>query len=107
MTANESELLRTAIIRLRARILALTFGLFGGTGIFVATASLLLRGGENVGQHLRLLNNYCPGYDVTWLGAVIGFFYGLLYGAVLGYAVAWVYNRVAARRVPQDADHSR
>ena len=54
MTLREEELIQAAVVRLRARILALVFGLIGGTGIFVATASLLIRGGENVGQHLRL-----------------------------------------------------
>lgn len=97
MTDSDEELIRAALVRLRARTLALVFGLVGGTGIFLATASLLVRGGENVGQHLRLLDNYCPGYTVTWLGAFVGFFYGLLYGAILGYATAWIYNRATER----------
>ncbi len=97
MTGDE-ELIRAAVVRLRARILALVFGLVGGTGIMVATASLLIRGGQNVGQNLRLLSNYFPGYDVTWPGVFIGFFYGFLYGAVTGYAVAFIYNRLVDRR---------
>ncbi|MEM7199747.1 MAG: hypothetical protein AAF628_05735 [Planctomycetota bacterium] len=95
MTFEEEQLLEAAVVRLRARILALVIGLVGGVGIFVATASLLIRGGKNVGQHLRLLSNYCPGFTVTWPGAFIGLGYGLLYGAIVGYAVAWIYNRVA------------
>lgn len=98
MTASELELIRAGILRLRTRILALVFGLCGGTGIFFATAALLIRGGENVGQHLRLLNVYLPGYEVTWPGAFIGFMYGALYGAILGFTLAWIYNRLADRR---------
>lgn len=97
MTPSDKELLEAAIVRLRARILALVVGLVGGSGIFLATASLLLRGGENVGEHLQLLNNYCPGYSVTWPGAFVGFLYGALYGAVAGYAVATLYNRITVR----------
>lgn len=98
MTPADEELIRNAVVRLRARILSLVFGLVGGTGIFLATASLLIAGGENVGSNLKLLANYCPGYDVTWPGSIVGFLYGALYGAITGYVVARVYNRVADRR---------
>lgn len=93
MTTTEEELIAAGVVRLRARIFALVFGLFGGLLLFLATASLLLRGGENVGENLRLLGNFCPGYDVTWLGAFVGLVYGAVYGALIGYAFAWVYNR--------------
>ena len=93
MTTTEEELIAAGVVRLRARIFALVFGLFGGLGLFLATTALLLRGGQNVGENLRLLGNYCPGYDVTWGGAFIGLGYGLVYGAIVGYAFAWVYNR--------------
>ena len=35
---------------------------------------------------------------MTWGGAVLGFLYGALTGAVVGGTVAWIYNRVAAGR---------
>ena len=97
MTAEgpDVELIRAAIVRLRARILGVVLGLLGGTVIFLATASLLVKGGERVGEHLQLLSNYCPGYTVTWPGAFLGFFYGVLYGALAGYFVARLYNVVA------------
>ena len=83
---------------MRARIMAVVFGMVGGTGVFLATAWLLVRGGIAVGLHLRLLGNYFPGYTVSWGGAFLGFLYGASTGAVLGYAVAWVYNRIVDRR---------
>jgi hypothetical protein len=92
---TEEELLRAAVARLRARVMAVVFGLTGGTGLFVATAWLLVRGGPNVGQHLSLLRNYFPGYSVTWPGALVGFFYGALSGIAVGWAVAWIYNLIA------------
>lgn len=97
---DERALIEAAVVRMRARIMAVVFGMLGGTGIFVATAWLLIRGGPQVGLHLGLLSNYFPGYSVTWPGAVIGFVYGALVGAVLGYALAWIYNRIAERRHP-------
>ncbi len=96
----EQELLRTTIVRLRSRVMALVFGMIGGTGLFVATIWLVLRRGFEVGLHLNLLSNFFPGYSVTWLGAFIGFFYGALSGAIIGWAVAWIYNQVADSRHP-------
>ena len=100
LATDERGLLEAAVVRMRARIMAVVFGMVGGVGVFVATAWLLLQGGQQVGLHLRLLNNYFPGYDVTWPGAFLGFFYGALVGAVLGFTIAWVYNRVAESRDP-------
>jgi hypothetical protein len=96
----EQELIRTAIVRLRSRVMALVFGMVGGTGLFVATIWLLVRRGVDVGRHLRLLSNFFPGYSVTWPGAFIGFFYGALSGAIIGWSVAWVYNQVVGKRHP-------
>ena len=73
-------------------------GLLGGVGLFVATAWLLIRGGPEVGLHLGLLGQYLPGYRVTWVGCVVGFFYGSLVGGALGWSLAWIYNALADRR---------
>ncbi len=100
LATDERGLIQAAIVRMRARIMAVVFGLLGGVSVFAATAWLLLRGGQQVGKHLKLLNNYFPGYDVTWTGAFLGFFYGALVGAALGFTLAWVYNRVAESRDP-------
>lgn len=100
-TADEEILIRAAVARLRAGILALVCGLLAGTGLFVATVWLVLRGGETVGPHLGLLRYYMPGYSVTWPGALLGFFYGVLFGAVVGGLTGWIYNRVADLRQPR------
>lgn len=91
---SEEELLRHAVARLRAGVLAVVFALVAGTGLFLATAWLLLRGGEPVGPHLALLGHYFPGYRVTWPGAFLGFAYAAAAGAVVGAAVGWIYNRI-------------
>ena len=106
MTASEIEqleqdLIQTVTVRLRSRVMAMVFGMLGGTGLFVATVWLVVRRGLKVGLHLNLLSNYFPGYSVTWPGAFIGFFYGALSGAIIGWSLAWVYNQVADKRDPR------
>ncbi|REK08480.1 MAG: hypothetical protein DWQ36_08905 [Acidobacteria bacterium] len=99
MTRQREEIiLRRAVARLRAAVMAVTFGATGGAALFLATAWLLLRGGENVGQHLGLLRNYLPGYSVTWGGAVLGLAYGVVLGGIAGASLAWTYNRIADLR---------
>lgn len=98
VTAHDRALIETAVARLRAGILAIVFAMVGGTGLFVATAWLLIKGGENVGATLGLLGNYLPGYAVTWPGAVVGLLYGAAIGGAAGWSLARVYNRLARVR---------
>lgn len=98
ITPEQEAALGRAVARLRAGVLAIVFGLVAGATLWVATVWLVLRGGRNVGEHLGLLRFYFPGYTVTWLGAFVGFAYAALAGAVTGFLVAWIYNRVADRR---------
>lgn len=97
-TKTEADLLRRATARLRAGIMAIVCGMTAGTGMAAATLWLVVRDGPRVGLHLGLLGNYFPGYSVTWMGVALGFLYGTLTGAILGWSVAWVYNQVADRR---------
>mgnify|MGYP003587550374 CR=1 FL=1 len=50
---DTSPTLRQAVHRLNARAWGISFGLLGGLGLFGATLFLILKGGENVGQHLH------------------------------------------------------
>ena len=87
-----------AIVRIQASVLALVGALIGGSGIFLMTVWLLLKGGPRVGPHLQLLGQYFIGYSVTWTGSIVGLFYGAVTGGVLGWLVAWIYNWVAQIR---------
>ncbi len=100
---REELALARAVARLRAGVVAVVFGLTAGTGLWLATAWLVIRGGENVGQHLGLLRFYFPGYSVTWGGAFVGFFYGALIGGTAGFFLAWIYNRLADWRLGDKA----
>ena len=86
------ESLREAVSRLNARAWGIAFGLLMGFGLFFATVILVIKGGPNAGQHLRLLRVFLPGYSVTFLGSLIGFVYMFVFGYALGRLVGSVYN---------------
>jgi 4-hydroxybenzoate polyprenyltransferase len=96
---TEWALINHAVARLRAWVMAVVFGLTSGTGLFVATAWLVIRGGPQVGQTLGLLRHYFPGYSVSWSGAFLGFFYAAVVGGVVGWTIAYIYNQIVARRI--------
>ena len=85
------------LVRLNGRAWGWALGLLCALGLFVATNILVLKGGDDVGQHLGLLGNYFPGYDVTFAGSLLGALYAFVVGYVVGRVVCAVYN-VAARR---------
>lgn len=97
LSEADQRLIEAAIARMRAGVMAVVFGMVGGFSLWIATAWLLVRGGPNVGLHLGLLRNYFPGYSVTWTGSLVGLAYGAVIGAVAGWLLARVYNRVARR----------
>jgi hypothetical protein len=77
--------------------LGVALGTVLGLGLFLATAVLLLVGGEPVGPNLALLRSYFPGFEVTWRGASIGLLEAAAGGFGFGYALAWLINVVVAR----------
>ncbi len=85
-------LVRAAFGRFDAVALGIAIGLVAGLGLFLATAALLLRGGETVGQNLVLLGNYLLGYQMSWTGAVLGLLEGGSVGFGIGYLLANVMN---------------
>ncbi len=99
LTQEERELIRASVARMRASVMAVVFGILGGFCLFAATGWLVFIGGEVVGPHLGLLGAFFPGYSVTWPGAFIGFVYGALTGAIVGYLLAWIYNVISLRRL--------
>jgi len=95
---NENEELSRVVIKIHAGVLAVVCALIGGIGLFGMTVWLLIKGGESVGMHLKLLGNYFIGYTVTWTGSLIGFFYGALFGGIVGWVIGKIYNSVAGFR---------
>ncbi len=95
---NNEEQLTRAVLRLNGNVWGFACGALCGLGIFVATIWLVLKGGKEVGPHLRLLAQFLIGYRVTLGGAFIGLAWGFVIGFAAGWLVAWIYNRVAAAR---------
>lgn len=81
-----------AYARYDAKALGAALGVIIGVGLFLATAILLIQGGQNVGANLSLLGNYFVGFDVSWPGAFIGLIEGGIFGFVFGYVLAKAIN---------------
>ena len=96
------EKLFSAVLKLNIKILGLVLGLLLGLVIFIATNWLVIKGGHIgpsgeyvVGPHLQLLSQFFIGYKVSFLGSIIGFFYGFALGTLCGGATGWIYNKIA------------
>ena len=86
------EIVLTRLLRLNATVQGIVTGLVFGLVIFIATNWLTLKGGRVVGPHLALLSQFFIGYQVTFVGSLIGFAHGFVGGFLIGYFVASIYN---------------
>jgi len=93
--SDEEKRVESALLRLNARAWGIATGLVLGAGLFLATNILVIRGGENVGQHLKMLRVFFPGYSVSFLGSLVGFVYAFVLGYALGRLIGAVYNALA------------
>ena len=92
--ASDEKQLEAALLRLNARAWGIATGLFFGVSLFLATNVLVIKGGQNVGQHLALLRVFMPGYSVSFVGSFVGFIYAFVIGYALGRIIGAVYNRL-------------
>lgn len=97
MTPSNDANVQSTLLALNARAWGIAFGLVLGVGLFLATIFLVIKGGPNVGQHLKLLSAFFPGYSVSLGGSVLGFIYAFVIGYALGRVIGEVYNRLALR----------
>lgn len=92
------------INRIDAALFSATLGAMAGAVLFVLTNWLVLRGGPPgpegpvVGPHLSLLGQFFPGYDVSFVGSLLGFFYAFACGGIAAYSGARIYNKIADLR---------
>jgi hypothetical protein len=92
---SEEVLIQKAVVLLNAKLLGIVLGIFMGTGLFLATNFLVLKGGPNVGAHLSLLAVFFPGYRVTFFGSIVGFCYAFVLGFIGGVILGVLYNKLA------------
>ena len=81
---SEDKVIEVAFAKIDPFALGVAVGVVSGLGIFMASAILFLRSGPVVGPTLSLLGNYLFGFEVTWVGAVIGLFEGGMLGFAVG-----------------------
>jgi protoporphyrinogen oxidase len=85
-------ILETIFARLDPVAMGGAVGIVSGVVLFLATAILLLKGGEVIGPNLSLLSHYLLGYQVTWAGAFLGLAEAGVVGFILGYLFAYLRN---------------
>lgn len=76
-------------MKLSIKSFALASGILWAVILFLATIFIMLRGG---GEHLILLNKFYFGYEVSFVGAIIGMVYAFISGLILGALFAWIHN---------------
>ena len=91
---RQNDEVSQALVRIKAKALAVVCAVIGGLGLFVMTVWLVIKDGPQAGQHLQLLSNYFIGYSVTWPGAFVGLLYGAMTGGVVGWAIGRINNGV-------------
>ncbi len=109
MDQDERELERvvlTRLMRLNETIYGIVAGVVVGLAIFLATNWLVLKGGPVVGPHLGLLGQYFIGYQVTFVGSLIGCGYGFIAGFVGGFSIAKMYNWIVSLRERASHPHA-
>ena len=75
--------------------MAVATGAIFALGLFLATAILLLQdvpAGYPIGLHLSALQDYLPGYSVSWMGSIAGILNGFVIGAIVGFFIALLWN---------------
>ena len=89
---KDDELLIQSFAKVDAVALGGACGIVFGLALWLATAVLLIKGGQQIGPHLSLLSQQYIGYSVTWSGSIVGAGYGLMTGFIAGWALASVRN---------------
>ena len=76
-------------MQLNIKRFAFASGAVWGLALFVVTLVAAVRG---IGNSLSHLSAIFPGYDVTYLGSLVGLVYGFVSGLLLGALFAVIYN---------------
>ncbi|MCP4148365.1 MAG: hypothetical protein GY757_11495 [bacterium] len=80
-------------MKLNIRSFGLTLGIVYGLLLFLATWWLIIRGEVPPGERVMLSYIY-PFYTVSPLGSLLGLLYGFVDGLIIGFPLAWIYNKL-------------
>jgi hypothetical protein len=77
-------------MELRKRNLGFALGLTWGLGVMLGTWWMVLMG--KPGFTLSKLSAFYFGYSVSFVGGLVGLFWGFIDGFICGVVIAWFYN---------------
>ena len=81
-------------MKLNIKAMAIAFGLVWGISLFAITWwIILLEGSSNTST---FIGKFYLGYNLTPIGSIIGFIWGLVDGAIGGAIFAWLYNKFSS-----------
>ena len=92
VAAAVDGVLARVFLKLDRVAFGLSTGITTGVVLFLATLTLVLKGGDVVGSNLQLLSQYSPAYTVTLSGSVVGLFDGFVSGFIGGWLYAFLRN---------------
>jgi len=95
-TNGAERVIVEAFARLDQTALGLAVGAVCGLTVFLATVTLILKGGPVVGPKLALLGQFFFGYTVTVSGAFVGLVYGFISGFVFGWLIGFFRNTLVS-----------
>ena len=78
-------------MKLSKKALGYSIGTIWGGMIFLLTNYLVVREGTH-GEHVLILRVLFFGYRFNFLGSLIGFFWGAVYGFITGWLIAFFCN---------------
>jgi len=79
--------------RLDIKAFGMALGLvWGGITFLLGLLDMMYFWGSSWG---KMMTTIYVGYTPTIMGSIIGAVWGFIYASVLGFAVAWLYNRLA------------
>ncbi len=95
-TRDVREVLEGALARAFPKLdrvaFGLSLGIAAGMLLFLATLTLVLKGGDAIGPNLQLISQYFPGVRVTAIGSVLALAYGFASGFIGGWGYAFIRN---------------
>ena len=80
-------------MKLNVKATALSFGILWGGGMFLFVIWSTFSSYPNSGGIITFLSHYYLGLESTFLGSIIGFFWGFCDAAFGGALFAWLYNK--------------
>jgi hypothetical protein len=96
-TTTDDDVLAAYALRLNGNAWGVSIGMICAIGLFIATNVLVLKGGDDVGRHLGILSQYFWGYDVTFVGSLVGAVWAFAVGYVGVRLICGIYNTVTKR----------